>query len=73
MVLAYLKLTGQKLVDRGLLTEADKASQAKMSLPAALSPWLWLIGFAMLVSLSQQCLQRNGSTGAEGVIDGADQ
>jgi lactate permease len=50
VVLAYLKLTRQRLVDRGLLTEADKASQAKMSLPAALSPWIWLIGFALLVN-----------------------
>jgi lactate permease len=50
VILAYLRLTGQRLVDRGLLNEADKASQAKMSLPTALSPWLWLIGFALLVN-----------------------
>jgi lactate permease len=50
VVLAYLKLSGQKLVDRELLSEADKASQAKMSLPAAISPWIWLIGFALLVN-----------------------
>jgi lactate permease len=50
VVLAYLKLSGQKLVERSLLSEADKASERKMSLPAALSPWLWLIGFALLVN-----------------------
>jgi lactate permease len=50
VVLAYLKLTGQRLVDRSLLNETDKASQEKMPLAVALSPWIWLIGFALLVN-----------------------
>ena len=50
VVLAYMKLTGQRLVDRSLLNEADKASQAKMSLAAAISPWIFLTAFALLVN-----------------------
>jgi len=50
VVLAYMKLTGQRLVDRSLLSEADKASQAKMSLAAAISPWILLTAFALLVN-----------------------
>jgi lactate permease len=50
VVLAYMKLTGQRLVDRSLLNEADKASQAKMSLAAAISPWILLTAFALLVN-----------------------
>jgi lactate permease len=50
VVLAYLKLSGQRLVDRDLLNEADKASQARLSLPAAISPWILLTGFALLVN-----------------------
>ena len=50
VVLAYMRLTGQRLVDRSLLNEADKASQAKMSLAAAISPWIFLTAFALLVN-----------------------
>jgi lactate permease len=50
VMLAYLKLTGQTLIDRNLLTVADKSAEAKMSLAAATSPWLLLTVFALLVN-----------------------
>ncbi len=50
VLLAYLKLTGQPLLDRSLLTATDKSAEAKMSLAAAASPWLLLTGFALLVN-----------------------
>ncbi|TFG49535.1 MAG: L-lactate permease, partial [Anaerolineales bacterium] len=50
VILAYLKLTGQTLQDRSRLTEADLASEKKVSLPAAISPWIILTGFALLVN-----------------------
>jgi len=50
VMLVYLKLTGQTLLDRGLLTGADKSAEAKMSLAAATSPWILLTVFALLVN-----------------------
>ncbi len=50
VMLVYLKLTGQTLLDRGLLTVADKSAEAKMSLAAATSPWILLTVFALLVN-----------------------
>lgn len=49
-MLAYLKASGRKLVDRGVQTDADRAAEKRMSLPAALSPWLILIACCLLVN-----------------------
>ncbi|MEW5872722.1 MAG: L-lactate permease [Chloroflexota bacterium] len=50
VMLAYLKLSRQPLVDRGVMNAADKATMGQMSLWAALSPWLLLVVFAVLVN-----------------------
>jgi lactate permease len=50
IMLAYLKLTGHRLHDRGMLTETDLTAEKKMSLGAALSPWILLTIFALLVN-----------------------
>jgi len=49
-MLAYLKLIRRPLVDRGVLNEADFAAERHISLWAAISPWLLLILFAVLVN-----------------------
>lgn len=50
VMLIYLKLTGQTLVSRDLLTDMDRSAEAKMSLSASISPWLLLTAFALLVN-----------------------
>ena len=50
VMLAYLKLARQPLVDRSVLSEADHAAEQRISLGAALSPWLLLVAFALLVN-----------------------
>ncbi len=50
VMLAYLKLSKQPLIDRSVLNEADQAAEAHISLWAAVSPWLLLIVFAILVN-----------------------
>jgi lactate permease len=50
VMLLYLKITGQRLYARELLTEADRQIEGKMSLFAALSPWILLTIFALLVN-----------------------
>ena len=50
VMLLYLRLTKQPLVDRSNLTEADRASEQSMPLWRALSPWLILVAFAALVN-----------------------
>ncbi len=50
VMLAYLKLTRRPLVDRGVLNEADYAAEAHYPLWVAVSPWLLLIVFAVLVN-----------------------
>jgi len=50
VMLIYLKLTGQTLIDRSLLTENDRAAETSLSLPAAISPWILLTFFALLVN-----------------------
>jgi lactate permease len=49
-MLLFLKATGRKLTDRGALTEADRAAERRMSLPAALSPWIILMAACLLVN-----------------------
>ncbi|MBN2387328.1 MAG: L-lactate permease [Anaerolineales bacterium] len=51
IMLAYLVATRSRLYDRSLLNEADRAAGARLSLRAALSPWLILVAFAVLVNL----------------------
>lgn len=50
VMLAYLKLTGRALVDRSKRTQADRLAEAKLSLLAAVSPWVILTGLALLVN-----------------------
>jgi lactate permease len=50
VMLAYLKLTGRILVDRSLRTEADREAEAKLSLWAAVSPWVILTVLALVVN-----------------------
>ena len=50
VMFAYLKLTRQPLVDRNVRNEADLAAEQRLSLWAALSPWLLLVAFALLVN-----------------------
>jgi lactate permease len=50
VMLLYLKLTGQPLRDRNSLGEDDQEAENKMSLSAAISPWIILTFFAVLVN-----------------------
>jgi lactate permease len=50
VMLGYLKLSGQTLRDRSLMTEFDRSTEGKISLPAAMSPWIILTFFALLVN-----------------------
>lgn len=50
VMLIYLKLTGQTLIDRSLLTENDRSAETSLPLPAAISPWILLTFFALLVN-----------------------
>jgi lactate permease len=51
VMLAYLKLAGRTLIDRSSLAEADLAAERRISLAAALSPWIILTFFSLLVNL----------------------
>lgn len=50
VMLAYLKARGRPLRDVSALSEADRAAMRRMSLWRALSPWLLLTVFALLVN-----------------------
>jgi lactate permease len=50
VMLLYLKLTGQTMQDRSVLSDADLKAEKKISLPAAVSPWIILTIFASLVN-----------------------
>lgn len=50
VMLLYLKVTGRPLQDRGVLNEDDLASEQRLSLWAATSPWIFLIVFVLLVN-----------------------
>ncbi|HNS51714.1 MAG TPA: L-lactate permease [Anaerolineae bacterium] len=50
VMLLFLKITGRPLHDRGELTENDLAAEKRISLGAALSPWILLTFFAFLVN-----------------------
>jgi len=46
VMLVYLKLSGQPLIDRSGLEEADLAAERKMTIWAAISPWILLTVFS---------------------------
>ena len=50
VMLLYLKLSGQPIVDRGALAEADVAAEKSTSLWKAISPWIILVIFSLLVN-----------------------
>lgn len=50
VMLAYLKLTKQPLYDRSVLSAQELVGAAQFSLWAAISPWLILIVFAVLIN-----------------------
>ena len=50
VMLLYLKLSGQPLVDRQVQNETDLAAMQHMPLWKALSPWLILVVFAVVVN-----------------------
>jgi lactate permease len=50
VMLIYLKLTGKVLISREELTEADQEAEKKITLPAAISPWIILTVLALLVN-----------------------
>ncbi len=51
VMLAYLKATWRTTRDRGRLTEDDRTSERRMSLGAAISPWIILTIFSLLVNV----------------------
>ncbi len=46
----YLKLARQPLFGRGQLSESDLEAESRISLPAAISPWILLTLFAVVVN-----------------------
>ena len=50
-MLLYLKFTGRKLMDRGKLTEQDLEAERRLPLWKALSPWIILTLFSLVVNL----------------------
>jgi len=51
VMLGYLLIRRKPLRDRGALTEADLAAEKRIGLAAAVSPWIILTVFAVLVNL----------------------
>ncbi len=51
VMLVYMKLKGLPLIDRSALNEADLAAERHMSLATALSPWIILTAFAVMVNV----------------------
>jgi lactate permease len=51
VMLLYLVIIRKPLRDRRVLTEADHAIEKRIRLPVALSPWLILVVFAILINL----------------------
>ena len=50
-MLAYLRITGRTTMDRGRLTEDDLRAERRLSLGAAISPWILLTIFSLLVNV----------------------
>lgn len=53
VMLAYLKLSGRKIIDRSVLTEKDRQAEKAMPLGLALLPWLLLVGFCVVTNFSK--------------------
>ncbi len=51
VMLAYLRITGRTTRDRSRLTQDDLKAEGHLSLGAAISPWLILTAFSLLVNL----------------------
>ena len=50
MLIVYLKVRGQPLVDRSMLTPADLEAEKKLSLLRAISPWLLLTTVSIVIN-----------------------
>ncbi len=50
VLVCYVKLTGKTLQDRSLLNEKDLAAEARLSLPRAISPWILLTIFSLILN-----------------------
>lgn len=50
VLVSYVKLTGKTLQDRGMLSEKDLEAEARLSLPRAVSPWLILTAFSLILN-----------------------
>ena len=50
MMLVYLKLTGQPILDRSVLSEEDLDTEKNMPLLKAISPWLILISILFIIN-----------------------
>ena len=51
VMLAYLKITGRRVMDRSVLSEDDQAIERRISLGAAVSPWIILTVFSLVVNM----------------------
>ncbi|OIO02918.1 MAG: lactate permease [Desulfovibrionaceae bacterium CG1_02_65_16] len=49
-LVVYVKLTGKPLSDRATLSDKDLAAEARISLPRALSPWILLTVFSLILN-----------------------
>jgi lactate permease len=50
VMVLYLKLTGRTLIDRSGLSQADLAAERRLSLGAAVSPWIILTAVSLLIN-----------------------
>ena len=50
VLILYVKVTGKTLQDRSLLNEKDLAAEARLSLPRAVSPWILLTIFSLILN-----------------------
>jgi lactate permease len=50
VMLAYVRLSGRRLVDRSVLTEEDRRTERGMGLALAVLPWLLLVAFSALTN-----------------------
>ncbi len=53
MMLVYLKVTGQPIIDRSRLSKEDRQIEKEMFLLKALSPWLILISILLVINFYQ--------------------
>lgn len=52
-MLLYLKATGKKIIDKSLLTEEEREYEKRYPLLKALSPWILLIAFILVLNVPQ--------------------